>query len=412
MPMITIALLATLDSKGQEIACVRDVVVGQGIQTLIIDVGVRGSPTVTPDVSRQQVAIAAGTTLDALLQAKLTSADALSTMARGASVLLKQFCAEGSIAGVLGLGGGKGTALIAEAMRALPIGFPKVLVSTAASGDTRRFIGSKDIWMISPVTDLMGLNRINRTILEQAATAICAMATLPVGETASKQPAIALTSYGVTTQASERCKALAERLGFEVIVFHARGTGGQAMEELIERGVFAGILDLTLSELANELAGGNASAGPQRLEAAGRAGIPQVIVPGALDVINFGPPNTVPDKYKGRKLYPHSASATLMRTDRDESAELGQIVANKLNAARGPVSVLIPAKGFSALDRENQPFYDPQADTAFAQSLEGHLLSTVAVRKLPWHINDPEFADEVVRTLASMMAGQKSCGAS
>jgi len=405
--MIKVALIGTLDSKSEEIAYVRDETMTRGIKPLVIDVGIRGEPGFAPDISREQVAAAAGTTIDALLSADATTADALATMARGAGVILIGLHAQGVIAGVLGLGGGKGTALISQAMRALPIGFPKVIVSPNASGNTRRFVGSKDIWMVSPITDLMGLNRINRRILQQAAAAICAMAQSPEQPRVdSPRLEVALTSYGVTTPAAERCKALAERLGLEVLVFHARGTGGQAMEELVRRGVFAGVLDLTLSELANEVAGGIASAGLHRLEAATEVGVPQVVVPGALDVINFGPPGTIPERYSGRVFYPHSASATLMRTNAEESVELGRLIATKLNAARGPVAVLIPLLGFSALDREGKAFYDPGANAGFIDSLEKAISPEVAVRKLPYHVNDPSFADEMVQTLGTMLGIQ------
>ncbi len=407
--MTMVALLGTLDSKSEEIAYVRDEMLSQGVTPLVMDVGIRGEPGFPPDIRREQVANAAGANMDNLLTADSTTADLLTTMAQGAGELLKQLHADGSIQGVIGLGGGKGTALISQAMRELPIGFPKLIVSPNASGNTRRFVGSKDIWMASPVTDLMGLNRINRRILQQAAAAICAMAQLPEGpKVSSRRPALALTSFGVTTPAAERCKALAEQLGFEVLVFHARGTGGQAMEELIQRGVFAAVLDLTLSELADEMAGGIASAGPHRLEAAGEVGIPQVWVPGALDVINFGPPGTVPERYSGRVFYPHSASATLMRTNVEESIALGRMLAAKANAARGPVAVLIPLRGFSALDMEGKPFHHPEADAAFVRMLEQSLSPHVTVRKLPLHINDPGFADEVVQTLASLMGGESA----
>jgi uncharacterized protein (UPF0261 family) len=404
---ITIGVVATLDSKGEEAAYLRDEIAAAGLRPLVLDVGVRGQPAFPADVNREQVAAAAGTSVADLLSADRTSADALSTMAQGAGELLADMVEAGTIAGVLGLGGGKGTALIAQAMRRLPIGFPKILVSTAASGNTRRFLGSKDIWIVSPVTDLMGVNRINRGTLRQAAAAICAMARLPrETESTLDRPAVALTSYGVTTPAAERCKALAEERGYEVLVFHARGTGGLAMEELIERRVFAGVLDLTLSELADEVAGGIASAGAQRLEATGRAGIPQVVAPGALDVINFGPPSTVPEKHAGRVFYPHSASATLMRTSAEESAELGRLVAAKLNAATGPVAVLIPLEGYSALDADGKRFHDPDANAAFVEALEGALSPGITLLKLPHHVNDPAFADQMVQTLDSLIGGQ------
>jgi len=403
----TIAVLATLDSKGEEAAYLRDEIAAAGLQPMLVDVGVGGEAALAADISRDQVAAAAGTGVAALLDGDVTTAEALSAMAQGAGVLLAQWVKDEAIAGALGLGGGKGTALIAQAMRSLPIGFPKLLVSTAASGNTRRFLGSKDIWIVSPVTDLMGVNRINQGILRQAAAAICAMALLPrEAESAPSRPALALTSYGVTTPAAERCKALAEELGYEVLVFHARGTGGQAMEELIEREVFAGVLDLTLSELADEVAGGIASAGPQRLEAAGRVGIPQVVAPGALDVVNFGPPGTVPEKLAGRVFYPHSSSATLMRTNAQESAELGQLVARKLNAATGPVAVLIPLEGYSALDVSGKPFYDPDANAAFVEALEAALSADVILVKLPYHVNDPLFAEQMVGTLDRLIAGR------
>jgi uncharacterized protein (UPF0261 family) len=409
--MTTVVLLGTLDSKSEETAFVRDELLTRGISPLVIDVGVLGEPGLHPDIDRREVAVAAGAAFEDLLIGDRTTADVLSVMARGASALLCRLYQEGAISGVMGLGGGKGTALIAEAMRALPIGFPKVIVSPNASGNTERFVGSKDIWMVSPVTDLMGLNRINRRTLAQGAAAICAMATLPPdAQVGSPKPAIALTSYGVTTPAAERCKALSEQLGFEVLVFHARGTGGRAMEELIRGGTFVAVLDLTLSELADEVAGGTATAGPHRLEAAGETGIPQVVAPGALDVINFGPPGTVPERYAGRLFYPHSTSATLMRTNAAESARLGQLVAAKLNLAKGPVTVLIPSRGFSALDAEGKPFHDPAADAAFVRALQESLSPEVTLIELPCHVNDPAFADQMVQELARMVGSRLAPG--
>ncbi len=393
-----IAVVATLDTKGVEAKFISDRVQEAGLVAVVIDAGVLGEPVFQPDVPRKTVAEAGGVTLAQLLSEE-DRGKSIAAMAQGAARVVRQFCDAGKIHGIISIGGSAGTTIGTSAMRALPVGFPKVMVSTLASGDTRPYVGIKDIAMIYSVVDIAGLNRISRRILANAAAAVCAMAEAELPSPTEEKPLIAATMFGVTTPCVTKAREILEKNGFEVLVFHATGSGGRAMEDLIESGFISGVLDITTTEWADELVGGVLSAGPHRLEAAGNRGIPQVVAPGALDMVNFGPPDTVPERFKDREFYQHNPTVTLMRTTKEENAQLGRIIAEKLNAAKGPTTFFFPRKGVSAIDRQGQPFHDPEADEAFITALKSSLNPSVWVVEMDNHINDEEFAAALASSL-------------
>jgi len=402
----TILLIGTLDTKGNEFAFVRDLIHQRGHQTLVINAGVTGSPAFQPDISAEQVAEAAGTALDDLKN-KGDRGYAIEIMSQGAEQITKTLYQDKKIDGVLGLGGSAGTLIGTSAMRALPAGVPKVMVSTLASGDTTPYVGEKDITMMYSIVDIAGINRISRMILANAAGAVCGMVEqdTPAGE---DKPIIAATMFGVTTPCVTTLRERLEKEGFEVVVFHATGSGGRAMESLIAEGFIDAVADITTTEWCDELVGGVLNAGPQRLEAAVRKGIPQVVSCGALDMVNFWAIDTVPEKYKKRNLYKHNPNVTLMRTTKDECAELGEIMAEKLNQATAPTVLMLPLKGVSAIDKAGQPFYDPEADQALFDSLRKHIQPPVELVELDLHINDPEFAQAAAERLMKLIHTMKS----
>jgi uncharacterized protein (UPF0261 family) len=386
-----------MDTKGVEHAFVDDCIRQRGHKVLIIDVGTMGEPGLKPDITRAEIAAAAGVDFTALI-AKKDRGEAVTAMSRGAPVVLAQLAEEKRIDGVISLGGGGGTAIATAAMRALPIGFPKLMVSTLASGNTAPYVGVKDIVMFPSVVDVAGLNRISRQLLARAAGAICGMVETQPPAAADK-PIIVASQFGNTTPCIEHAKKILEAAGYEVIVFAATGTGGRTMESLIETGLVAGVLDVTTTEWADELVGGVLTAGPTRLEAAARRGVPAVVSTGCLDMVNFGPPETVPAKFAGRKFYQHNPQVTLMRTMPDECAQLGRILAEKLNLSTGPVTVLLPLRGGSMISAPGGPFHDPEADAALYTSLKAALRSDIAVKELDCGINDPAFAEACARSL-------------
>jgi len=399
----TVVLVGALDTKGEDFAFVRERLQKHGCRVLLVDTGVLGQPTTPADIGREAVAEAAGVSLAALVATHDRGA-ALSAMARGAAAIVRKLHDEKRIDGIMGMGGGSGTSVAAAAMRGLPIGFPKLLVSTGASGDTRSFVGNSDMVLVPSVVDVAGLNRISRTIYARAADALSGMVR-GVGDAigGGGRPLIAATMFGNTTPCVSRARQRLEELGYEVLVFHANG-GGRAMEQLIDDGLVDAVLDLTTTELADELVGGVRSAGPHRLEAAARRGIPQVVSVGALDMVNFGGPETIPARLAGRHFRTHTSLAQLMRTDAAESAELGRILAEKLNAATGPVALLLPLRGISALDAPGEPFDDPVARTALFDALRtGVDRSKVEVFEVDANINDPEFADHAVDVLLGLL---------
>ncbi len=395
-------LLATLDTKGEEAAYVRGVLSAAGAEVRIVDTGCLGSPTIAADVSREELFAAGGTSL-ADLRAKNDRGLAVTAAAEGAAKLFAGLHAAGQVSGVLAIGGSAGTTIGTAAMRALPLGVPKLMVSTLASGQVRHYVGDKDIFMLNSVVDILGVNRISRLVLGEAARAMAGMVTLARENSAENdKPLIAATMFGVTTPCVSHARQLLEQAGFEVLVFHATGNGGQAMESLIAEGLIAGVIDITTTELADELVGGLPPAGPERLTAAGRKGIPQVVSVGATDMVNFHAPQSVPARFQGRTFYQHNPSVTLMRTTVEENAAIGADIGRKLARARGPSMVLLPARGVSAIDREGQAFCDPTARSALFRAIR-ETAEGVEIRELDCHINDPQFADAAVARLLEMM---------
>jgi uncharacterized protein (UPF0261 family) len=400
--MPSVFLFATLDTKGREADFVRGLLTSYGVSVTLVDVGALGTPVVAADISRDRIFELAETTIEAVRK-NADRGDAVTKAAAGAARLARDAYARGDLSGVLGLGGSAGTTIATTAMQALPLGVPKVMLSTLASGMVRQFVGDKDIFMLNSVVDIAGINRVSREVLSQAARAMAGLVQHPRPDPQQDdKPLVAATMFGVTTACVERARETLERAGCEVLVFHATGNGGQAMESLIGEGLIAGVLDVTTTELADEHVGGFLSAGPDRLTAAGKAGIPQVVSTGALDMANFYAPESVPAKFKDRLFYKHNANVTLMRTTRDENARIGANIAHKLSAAKGPVAILLPARGVSAIDKEGQPFDDPLARKALHDAIRSGVHG-IPVTELDLHINDPEFADAAANKLLELM---------
>lgn len=396
-------LVGTLDTKGVEYAYVRECLAEHGVASILVDGGVLGSPAIVADISREEVARAGGGEL-AELAATADRGHASRIMAAGAREVVLRLFAEGRVGGVLGLGGSGGTTLATAAMRALPLGVPKVMLSTVAALDPRPYVGASDIAMIHSVVDIAGVNRISAPILSNAAAALAGMLQAgPLSEVPDGRPIVGLSMLGVTTTAGTRAREVLERLGYEVLTFHATGIGGDCMERLMREGLIDGVLDLTTVELSDTRFGGFGASAPERLEAAAERGLPQVVVPGGLDMVKFGPPTTVPPRYARRVTHAHNAAVTLVRVDASESAELGRILAGKLNQATGPISVLLPLHGLSALDADGQPFRDPAADAALFDALTDALRPDIDVRELPLHINDPAFAEAAAQRLHALL---------
>ncbi len=400
-----VALVGALDTKGDEYAFARDVLAGLGCGTVLVDVGVLGQPRGHPDVPAADVASAAGADLDTL-RAQADRGAAMITMAQGAAEVVARLHREGAIAGVLGLGGSNAAYVLSVVATRLPVGFPKLLVSTMAAGDTRAYVGETDLTLMYPVVDINGLNRISRAIICNAAAAIAGMARSAVvlsASDANDAPVAAISMMGVTTSVAADVASRLERVGIEPLSFHATGTGGRTMESLIRSGLIGGVADLTTSELADELVGGICSAGPERVTAAGRAGVPQVVSLGGLDMAKFGARETVPDVYRNRTLHEHNPQITLMRTDLAECAELGRRLADRLNGATGPTALLIPLRGFSQIDVAGQPFHDPAADAALISALTDRLDARIEVHRLDTDINDPAVAATAADLLIDWM---------
>jgi uncharacterized protein (UPF0261 family) len=397
----TVAVVGTLDTKGADFAFLRDEIERRGCDTIVIDTAVVGESAFEPDVTREEVARAAGVELSALVERR-DRGEAVAAMARGAAEVVTRLHREGKIHGVVAMGGGAGTLVGSTAMRALPVGVPKLLVSTVASGDVAAYVGITDVTMMHSVVDVAGVNSISRTIYTNAAAAIAGMAASSVAPGDDK-PIIAATMFGNTTRAVNQARSLLEAEGYEVLVFHATGTGGRSMEALIADGHITAVLDMTTTEWADELCGGVLSAGPTRLDAAARAGIPQVVVPGCLDMCNFWARSTVPERYADRTFYEWNPNVTLMRTTVEENRRLAEIFADKLNAATGPVEVLVPMKGFSEIDVAGKPFHLPEANDAFVATLRERLRPGIELRTFDTDINDPAFSAAAVETLLRML---------
>ncbi len=399
--MPTIAVVGTLDTKGAELRFLADRIRANGCEPLLIDLGVLGVPETAPGVTREAVAQAAGESVEDLAEAG-DRGRAVDAMTRGIERLVPALHAEGRIDAIVGMGGSAGTTMATAAMRALPMGIPKVMVSTVAGGDVSAFVRSADITMIPSVVDISGLNRISRLVFSQAAAAVAAMAQARVPERGDR-PLIAASMFGNTTRCVEAARELLEARGYEVLVFHATGAGGRTLEGLVASGFIAGVLDITTTELADELAGGVMSAGPSRLTAAARAGTPAVVVPGCLDMVNFWAPGSVPGRYSDRRFYRHNANVTLMRTTPEENRELGRRLAQRVNASRGPVTVYLPLRGVSVISAPGQPFEWPEADDALFRSVKEALRPDIRVIEVDRNINDPDFASAVAHGLLGLL---------
>jgi len=404
--MAAVALVGTLDTKGPDFAFLASRLRAAGAEVIVIDVGTGEPDGLTPDIDGEAVAAAAGTTR-AELWAAADRGRAVTAMGRGAAAVVADLVARGRVGGVLAAGGSGGSSIAAQVMAGLPVGLPKLLVSTMASGDVSPYVGAKDVCVMYSVVDVAGINRISRLVLGNAAAAMAGMVAaqaVAVGADTDDQPLIAASMFGVTTPAVETARARLAGLGYEVLVFHATGAGGRALEALAEARLVSGVLDLTTTELADDLVGGVLSAGPDRLTAAGAAGVPQVIAPGALDMVNFGPPATVPGQFSGRLFFEHNPTVTLMRTTTEEMAELGRRIGRKAAAATGLAEVFWPERGISALDADGQPFWDPAADAACLAALDRELTPAGRVlRRVDAHINDPRFATLMADRLHQMI---------
>ncbi|MGC9400404.1 MAG: Tm-1-like ATP-binding domain-containing protein [Anaerolineae bacterium] len=397
----TIAILGSLDTKGPDYAFIKALIEARGHTTLVIDTGVIDPPHFEPDVDRAEVAEAGGSAIETL-QENRDRGEAMKVMSTGAAVVVQRLYEEGRFDGIISMAGSGGTSVATAAMRALPVGVPKLMVSTVASGDVGAYVGTRDITMMPSVVDVAGLNQISRRVYANAAGAICGMVETEAPE-AEEKPLIVASMFGNTTPAVNRAKETMEAHGYEVLVFHATGTGGKTMEALIEDGFIDGVLDITTTEWADEVCGGVLSAGPTRLEAAARTGTPQIVVPGCIDMANFWAPDTVPEQYRDRNLYEWNPNVTLLRTNVEENRQMGRIFAEKLNRAQGPVAVFIPLKGVSMLDSEGERFWDPEADRAFREALKADLRDDIPVYELEYNINDPEFVDALTEKLLEFL---------
>ena len=397
----TIALIGALDTKGEEFAFVQAELLRRGHNTLVINTGVVGEPALPPDIAATEVATAGGTELSVLRQ-QADRGKAIEVLAKGAAIVVRQLQEAGKIDGILGMGGSAGTAVGTAAMRDLPVGFPKLMVSTLASGDTAPYVGVSDIVMMPSVVDVAGVNRISARIFANAAGAISGMVeTTPpqIGE----KPLIAASMFGNTTKLVDQCRKLLEAQGYEVLVFHATGTGGRIMESLIDAGYINGVLDVTTTEWADELVGGVLTAGSTRLDAAAKRGVPQVIAPGCLDMVNFWARSTVPAKFADRQFYEWNPNVTLMRTTSEENTELGRILAEKANKSSAPVAFFLPLQGVSVLDSPGGEFWQPAANEALFAAIKQNVRADIPVYELDTNINDATFAEAVVQKLLQFL---------
>ena len=404
----SILVIGTFDSKAEEYEFLVRQIQELDCEVVCVDVGVLEPKATFPiDVPAAQVAKAGGGDLAALRSASDRGA-AMKCMATGAAKLVADRYRHKPFDGIIGMGGSGGTSIITSAMRALPIGVPKLCVSTVASSDTSPYVGSKDVVLVPSVTDVSGINRISRVVFAQAAAAICGMAQMQASSSIGDRPIIVASMFGNTTECVNLCRKQLDDAGYEVLVFHAVGSGGRTLEILIEDGWVHGCLDITTTEWADQLCGGIFAAGEQRLSAAGRAGIPHLIVPGCIDMVNFGPIDTVPEKYRhaNRLLYEWNPSVTLMRTNVEENRQLGEIFAQFANAAKGPVGFLLPTKGVSILDGDDERFCDREADQAMFDSLRHHLREDVPVVDVEANINDPMFAQAAADTMLQWLQDQ------
>ena len=398
----TVVLVGSLDTKGEEFAFVKAMIEQEGLKTLVVDFGVMGEPPFEPDVKPAELVEAAGGDL-AYLASGDHKDEAMQTMATGLAVVVRRLYDQGKLDGIIGMGGSGGTSIATAGMRTLPVGVPKVMVSTVGGGDVSAYAGTKDITFMPSIVDVAGINSISSTIYANAAGAVAGMVKTEKPELGEAKPLITASMFGNTTEAVDRARKLLEQNGYEVLVFHATGTGGKTMESLIADGYIVGSLDITTTELADAVCGGVFNAGPERGLAASKAGIPAVLVPGCVDMANFWGIETVPDKYKDRNLYAWNPNVTLMRTNVEENIRMGEMIAAAANAATAPVAVLLPLKGVSMLDSPGGRFWDPKADRACYATIKQKVKSEIPVIELDYNINDRDFADKVAETLLEML---------
>jgi uncharacterized protein (UPF0261 family) len=397
----TVLLVAAMDTKGEEAQFIKTCLESAGVSVLLLDGGIMGTSPFPVAVSREQVARASGRDLPAI-QGLGHEGEAMSAMVQGAVRCTLALYDQGRIRGVIGLGGSMGTTLGTGVMRALPLGFPKVMISTMASRDTRPFVGTKDILMLHSVCDLSGLNRMTRTFLRNGAMALAGMVGGKTVIPPSDLPLVALSTLGTSETCAVNVRKILQERGYEVVTFHTVGSGGEAMEELIRTEKVSGVVDLSMHELMDHRFGGDYDAGPERGRAALRAGMPTVIVPGNIDFLVSGPERLARERFPGRSFHVHNAAITVVRSERSEILELARVLAGMCNEAGGPLAVIIPLKGFSAFDRMGGPLHDPEAPELFAEEFKKFLNEGVALSCLPYHINDAPFAEEVARVLLAL----------
>lgn len=401
-----IAIIGTLDTKGPEVAYIRDLIRARGRETIVIDPGVLGCPSVPADITREEVARAGGRDLSSLIAAG-DKGEAMRVMIEGATALLARLYAEGEIGGAIAVGGGQGTAIGTTAMQALPIGVPKVMVSTIASGRNvfEPYVGTTDMTLMHSVADILGVNAVTRRVFGNAAAAVVAMADANEAVRDSGKTTIGTTMLGLTTPCILRAKERLEAWGYEVVAFHANGTGGRCLERLVRERLIHGVMDISTQELTGHVCGGLFDAGPERMTAAAESGLPLVAAPGGTDYIVLGPLSSLSEEHRKRPVVVHNPNITLVRTARDEMAEVGRLMARRLNAAKGRVAVLIPMRGFSFSDRPGHAFYDPEADAALVEALEAELNPRVELHKIDAHVNDEAFADAVAKKMRAFVEG-------
>jgi uncharacterized protein (UPF0261 family) len=399
-----IAIIGTLDTKGQEVAFIRHQIQARGHRTWVIDAGVLGQPSIEADLTRQEVARAGGGELAELIAAG-DKGRAIQTMIDGTRELVIRLYAEGKLGGVIALGGGQGTAIGTTAMQSLPIGVPKVMLSTIASGQNvfEPYVGTSDVTLMHSVADIVGINVVTRQVFTNAAAAVAAMVKASESVEEGDRVVLGATMLGLTTPCVLRARELLEMQGYELVAFHPNGTGGRSMERLIKEGLIRGVMDISTQELTGHVCQGLFDAGPDRMKAAGRRGLPQVITPGGTDYVVLGPLASLTVEQQSRPLIIHNPNITLIRTAREEMAEIGRLMALRLNEARGPVAVLIPTGGYSYSDRPGHAFHDPAADAALVEALERDLAPGVELIKVEAHINDPAFAEALALKMHELM---------
>jgi uncharacterized protein (UPF0261 family) len=398
-------IVATLDTKGREAAYIKGCVQRLGIQPILMDVGILGEPLTPPDIHRDEVLEAVGYHLDHLIREKDRS-KAIKAIQEGGTILTKRLLEDKRLDGILGIGGGTGTAIATHVMRSLPLGLPKVMLSTVASRDMREYVGTKDIVMFHSVADILGSNEFMRLILGQVSSAVCGM--IEKDRKINKEkPMVAVTAYGINSICATHAEPFLLEKGYEMIAFHANGVGGMAMEEFIAEGLVAGVLDFTTHEIADEMFGGYCKGiGPMRLETAGRFGIPLVVAPGGLDNAVFSPSYPMPDRLRGRRIHSHDIRFAV-RMEPEEMKAFAHIMGDKLNRSKGPIHILIPKKGWSEADKEGMALFDPKTDHVFVEELKKLLQPNIPLEEMDVHISDPAFARRAVDVLDTMIRSNR-----